>query len=258
MYKLTALQIKNATKRGLLGDGGGLYLQITAAGSKSWIFRYRVGAKLRNHGLGSANTLSLADAREAALECRKMRLNGLDPIDEKKKLRVTAQLETAKTVTFKVCAERYIEAHKSSWKNKKHAGQWESTLSKYAYPVFGDLPVGDIDLNLVLKVIEPIWTTKTETASRVRGRIQKVLDFAKVRGYRTGENPALWQGNLSLTLPAKNKIMKVKHQPALPFAEIGDFWKQLAKQSGIAAKALSLTILNINVMVMLSSITRLQ
>jgi integrase len=243
MPKLTALSISKLKNRGLYGDGDGLYLQITARGSKSWIFRYRADGKLRDHGLGSVKTLTLAEAREVARNCRKLRLQGIDPIDHKQQLRTTEKLEAAKAISFQDCAQAYIEAHKASWKNDKHAAQWTATLKTYAYPVFGDLPVAAVDIGLVLKAIEPIWTTKTETASRVRGRIENILDFATVRGYRTGENPARLRGNLEHTLPARNKVRRVKHHPALPYAEMPDFWKALSKQSGTAAQALRFTIL---------------
>ncbi len=243
MGKLTALQVKNATKRGYLGDGDGLYLRITPTATKSWVFRYRNDGKLREHGLGSVNTLTLAEAREEALSCRKLRLQGLDPIVEKSRQRIASQLEAAKSVSFKDCVESYVDAHKSSWRNAKHTWQWSATLVKYAYPVFGDLPVGQIDMAMVLKVLKPIWYDKTETASRVRGRIETVLDFARVQGFREGENPARWRGNLSLTLPAKNKIMKVEHMKALPHAEIADFWGKLSKHEGAGADALRLAIL---------------
>ena len=243
MAKLTAPQVSRATKRGLIGDGGGLYLKITPTGTKSWVFRYRVGKKLRDHGLGSAETLSLAEARDRALACRKLRLDGFDPIEVKKRRLVAAQLEAAKTISFENCAKQYIAAHKSAWKNAKHAWQWENTLSKYAYPEFGDVPVADVDRLLVLKVLEPIWYDKTETATRLRGRIERVLEYAKVRGYREGENPACWKGNLAHALPSKNDIKKVAHLPALPHAELPAFWRRLAKHSGSAAEALRFTIL---------------
>ncbi len=243
MPKLTALQVSRATKRGLIGDGGGLYLKITPTSTKSWVFRYRVGKKLRYHGLGSADTLSLAEAREKALACRKMRLEGIDPIEAKKQQRIAARLEAAKSISFEDCARKYIAAHKAGWSNPKHAWQWESTLSNYAFPEIGDLPVASVDREAVLKILEPIWKTKTETASRLRGRIEAILDWAKVWGYREGENPARWKGNLSYALPAKSKIAKVEHLPALPYAEIGTFWQALSKQTGTAANALRLTIL---------------
>lgn len=243
MGKLTALQVKNATNRGMLGDGDGLYLQISASGAKSWIFRYRIEGKLRDHGLGSLKTLSLAEARDAALECRKLRLSGLDPIEAKMKLRVSAQLEAAKSITFKDCVERYIEAHKAAWKDSRHKGKWGRSLVLYAYPIFGDLPVGQIDANLVFNAIDPIWRDKNETASRVRGRIETVLDWAKVRGYRTGENPARWKGNLSHLLPARDKIAKVHHLNSLPYADMPKFWKDLSKRDTPASSMLRFTIL---------------
>lgn len=243
MPKLTALKITRAQKPGLLGDGGGLYLQISATGSKSWIFRYRVDGRLRDHGLGSLSTVSLSEARDKALHCRRLRVAGIDPIDARKEQRVAARLEAAKALTFADCATAYIEAHKPGWKNAKHAEQWTSTLSTYVYPVFGDLPVAEIDVGLVLKAIEPIWAEKPETAARVRGRIEAILDWAKVRGYRTGENPAAWRGNLSHLLPPRGKVKKVVHHAALPYAELPAFWKELASQPGSAARALQFAIL---------------
>jgi len=243
MGKLTALQVSRLKKRGLYGDGGSLYLQVSAAGNKSWVFRYRITGKLRDHGLGSLDTLSLVDARDKAQVCRKMRLDGLDPIEEKKKQRMIAALEAARALGFGDCAEQYIAAHRSGWKNTKHADQWSRTLEMFVYPIFGNLPIADIDVTLVLKALEPIWQTKPETASRVRGRIEAVLDWAKVRGYRTGENPARWRGNLSHLLPAKTRVRQVVHHAALPHAELPTFWHQLSRQSGTAAQALRLTIL---------------
>lgn len=243
MGKLTALQVTRTKDRGLHGDGGGLYLQITKTGGKSWIFRYRVNGRLRCHGLGSASTLSLAEARDAALRCRKLRLEGIDPIEAKKQQRAAARLDAAKSISFADCAESYIEAHRAGWKSDKHAKQWTATMSTYVNPIFGKLPVADIDVGLVMRAIEPIWTTKPETAGRTRGRIEAILDWAKVRGYRTGENPAQWRGNLSHLLPARNKMARVVHHAALPHAEIAAFWVHLSKQSGTAAMALRLAIL---------------
>ena len=243
MSKLTALQISRLSKRGLYGDGGGLYLQITAAGVKSWIFRYRDNGRLRNHGLGPLGTVSLAEAREAALECRKLRLQGIDPIEAKKQKRAAEKLEAAKSITFAECANAYIEAHRTGWKNAKHVYQWEMSLGKHAYPVFGDLPVAAVDAPLVLRALEPIWATKNETAKRLRGRIERVLDWAKVRGYRTGENPAAWKGNLAHTLPAPKRVAQVKHHPALPHAQISAFWSDLAEHTSTSAQALRFAIL---------------
>ena len=176
MPKLTALHVSKLTTRGLYNDGDGLYLQITARGTKSWIFRYRVDDKLRDHGLGSVKTLTLAEAREIARDCRKLRLSGIDPIDHKQKRRVAEKLEAARAISFQDCAAAYISAHKASWKNEKHQAQWTATLLTYAYPVFGELPVADVDVALIMKSLEPIWTEKPETAARLRGRIERVLD----------------------------------------------------------------------------------
>ncbi|MBF0383833.1 MAG: integrase arm-type DNA-binding domain-containing protein [Magnetococcales bacterium] len=243
MGKLTVLQISRAKKRGLLNDGDGLYLRVSATGTKSWIFRYRDHGRLRDHGLGTLSTINLAEAREVARQCRKLRLQGLDPIEEKKRRLTAAKIEAAKAISFAECAASYIETHRTGWKNAKHAKQWGSTLSTYVYPVFGDLPVAEINVGLVMRAIEPIWTTKPETASRVRGRIEAVLDWAKVRGYRTGENPALWKGNLSHLLPARGKVSRVNHHAALPHTEMAAFWSALSKQAGIAAQALRFAIL---------------
>jgi len=243
MHKLTTSQIKHLTHRGLYGDGDGLYLQITQTGVKSWIFRFRVDGKLRNHGLGSINTLNLGEAREAARKCRQLRLQNIDPIEEKKKQKITARLEAAKAMSFKDCAEQYLKAHKAGWKNEKDIKRWANSLISHAYSELGDLPVGQIDSNCVRRAIEPIWEDKNETASRVRGRIEKILDWAKVCGYRTGENPARWKGNLMHLLPARDKIGKVEHLKALPYADMPAFWQSLSKRKTTTAMMLRFTIL---------------
>src|ERR1700757_5133648 len=194
-------------------------------------------------GLGPLNAISLAEARKRAAECRRMRHDGIDPIDARAAQRDQKKLEAGKAVTFDKCAAAYIEAHKASWKNGKHAEQWRGSLRNYASPVFGSSPVSAIDLALVMKALEPIWQTKTETASRLRGRIEAVLDWATVRGYRRGENPARWRGHLDKLLPARAKIQKVEHHPALPYDEIADFTAALREQEGIAARALEFLIL---------------
>jgi integrase len=241
--RLTSLSVSRAKKRGYLADGGGLYLQVSANGAKSWVFRFRENGRLREAGLGPVHTVTLAKAREEALKYRKLRLDGIDPIAERKAGQLKAKLEAAKAMTFKQCAEAYIEAHKGSWKSDKHAAQWPSTLETYAYPVFGDLSVQSIDVALVTKALEPIWKTKTETASRLRGRIERVLDWATVRDYRQGDNPARWRGHLETLLPPRAKVQKVQHHAALPYAEIGPFMSALRKQDGIAALALEFLIL---------------
>jgi integrase len=226
-------------------DGLGLYLQVSQAGTKSWIFRFKMpGAKTsREMGLGSFHDFTLQEARARALEARKLKADGIDPIEHKRAQRAAAVLERAKAITFQDAAERYIEAHKASWRNEKHREQWPSTLKAYAYPVIGALPVQSVDAGLVMKVLEPIWGDKTETASRLRGRIERILDWATARGYRTGENPARWRGHLQSLLAAPGKIARVQHHPALSYSELGAFMVELGRQSGDAADALTLLIL---------------
>jgi integrase len=241
--KLTALAVDKAKRRGYYGDGGGLFLQVSASGSKSWVFRFKEAGKLHEMGLGATHTIGLAEAREKARECRRLRLDGIDPIAARKVARSRARLDAAGAVTFKDCAERYITTHRAGWRSPAHAAQWPSTLGTYVYPVFGPLPVQAVDVGFVLKALEPIWIAKPETASRVRGRIESVLDWATARGYRQGENPARWRGHLENLLPKKSKVRQVEHHAALPYAEIGDFMAQLDQQDGVAAQALEFTIL---------------
>jgi integrase len=241
--RLTPLMVGRLKERGMYPDGGGLYLQVTATGVKSWIFRYAVDGKDRLMGLGPLHAVSLAEARAKATECRRQRVDGLDPLQVRRAAQEAARIEAAKAMSFSACAQAYIDAHKEGWKNAKHAGQWSATLQTYAYPVFGDLPVQVVDVGLVLKAIEPIWKTKTETASRLRGRIEAVLDWATVRGYRQGENPARWKGHLDHLLPERGKVRKVEHHPALPYAELADFMRALRQQEGVAARALDFAIL---------------
>jgi integrase len=241
--KLTALAVDKAKRRGYYGDGGGLFLQVSASGSKSWVFRFKEAGKLREMGLGAIHTIGLAEARDKARECRRLRLDGIDPIEARKVARSQARLAAATATTFKDCAERYIASHGAGWRSPMHAAQWPGTLGRYVYPVFGSLPVQAVDVGLVLKALEPIWTEKPETAGRVRGRIESVLDWATARGYRQGENPARWRGHLENLLPGKSKLRRVKHHAALPYGEIGDFIAQLKQQEGVATRALEFTIL---------------
>lgn len=241
--KLSATKINKLTKPGFHGDGGGLYLQITQGGVKSWLFRYMKNGKARGMGLGPLHTVSLADARVLALAARKQLLDGIDPLYAKEQQRASSKAAAAKTKTFDECAEAYVEAHRSGWKNAKHADQWTNTLDTYASPHFGSLAVSVIDTALVMKALEPIWTEKTETASRLRGRIESVLDWATVRGYRSGENPARWKGHLDHLLPKRSKVQKVEHHAALPYAGAPAFMVELRKLDNTAAKALELLIL---------------
>jgi integrase len=226
-----------------LADGRGLYLRVAAAGTKSWVYRYAEGRRLRDMGIGPYPTVSLAEARELAAVQRKLRLTGGDPIAARKAERLAARLAMAKSMSFRQCAEAYIAAHQAAWRNPKHAAQWPSTLDSYVYPVFGDLPVEAVDVGLVMKAVEPIWTEKTETASRVRGRVESVLDWATARGYRKGENPARWKGHLENLLPNRSKVARVEHHAALPYAELPGFMVELRQRQGLAARALELVIL---------------
>jgi integrase len=194
-------------------------------------------------GLGPLGVVTLAQARGQAVACRGQLHEGVDPIEARRARRTAAQLEVANAITFQQCAEAFVAAHKPGWRNAKHADQWTNTLKAYAYPIFGALPVQQIDVAVIMRVLEPIWTVKTETASRVRGRVEAILDWAATRGYRGGENPARWKGHLENLLPKRSKVRKVKHHPALPYREIGAFMATLRAQEGIAARALEFTIL---------------
>lgn len=240
---LTARKVATIKNAGLHADGRGLYLQVTDSGAKTWIFRYSLDGRRRDMGLGSAADVTLAEAREAVRDKRKLVKAGRDPIDERRAGKVAAAVERARAVTFRACAEAFIAAHRASWRNEKHAAQWLATLQAYAFPVFGALPVAAIDTGLVLKVLEPLWATKSETASRLRGRIESVLDWARVRGFREGENPARWRGHLDHLLPAKAKVRRVEHHAALPYAEMPKFFTILADQPGMSALALRFAIL---------------
>ena len=242
--KLTAKKVEHLKDRGWYADGNGLYLQVSKSGSKSWAYRYQAKGKAQWHGLGAyTKQNSLEQARIAAANCRQLRKDGIDPIAHKKLQALEKDLKEATTLTFKECAEQYIEAHEQGWKNKKHAAQWGSTLTTYAYPTIGHLPVQMIDIDLVLAVLEPIWYTKTETASRVRQRIENILDWATVRKYRQGDNPALWRGRLDKILPKRNKVQKPKHFAAMDYREVPAYFRSLRKKDTIASKALAFIIL---------------
>jgi integrase len=249
--KLTTVSVRQARLRGLYGDGGGLFLQVSPNGAKSWVFRFKKDGRLRVMGLGPVHTISLAEARDRARECRKLRLDGIDPIEERHRRQLAARFEAAKAITFRQCAKAYIETHQASWKNPKHAAQWPSTLETYVYPVFGDLSVQAVDTERVLKAIEPIWTVVPETASRVRGRIETVLDWAKARGYRSEENPARWRGHLDQLLPKKSRVAQLarrargkgEHFAAMPYRDLPAFVVELRERRGVAARALEFTIL---------------
>ena len=239
--KLTALRLKALTAPGRYGDGAGLWLQVRDAEHRSWLFRYIGGGKQRQMGLGSFPAVPLVEAREAAHRCRAAVRQGQDPIEERRKTQAAART-TSRSMTFRQVADRYIAAHEAAWRNEKHRYQWRATLD-LACNQIGRIPIGAVATCDVMRVLEPIWRTKTETASRLRGRIESVIDYAAAHGWRTGENPARWRGHLAKLLPRPGKIAKVRHHSALPWEEIGAFMATLRKEQGVAARALEFTIL---------------
>ncbi|MBI1252174.1 MAG: tyrosine-type recombinase/integrase [Alphaproteobacteria bacterium] len=248
VHKLTARAVAAAKAPGLYADGGGLFLQVAigrgGAVRRSWIVRYTAAdGRRREMGLGSADLVELGDARDAALAQRKLAKAGTDPIDSRRKARKEAKAERTPQLTFKECAEAYIAAHEGSWRNDKHRAQWRSTLVTYAYPVMGGVPVADVSQDLVMRVLDPIWTTKTETASRLRGRIETILDWAAVRGHRTGDNPARWRGHLQKALPSRAKLAPVQHHRAVPIDQMPALYDALSHRTGAGADCLRFLIL---------------
>jgi integrase len=243
MGKLGALDVTRAKGPAVLHDGGGLYLRVSASGTKSWVFRFQLDGHRRDMGLGPYPDISLAEARIRATAYRIQRLDGIDPLERRNAARSSARLDAARVITFKECADAHITAHKSGWRDGKSEAQWRQSLTAYVFPIFGDLPVQSVDITLVMKAIEPIWAVKTETASRVRGRIECILDWATVRGYRQGDNPARWRGHLDKLLPQKAKVKRIEHHAALPYPAIGAFMAELRQQEGVGARALEFAIL---------------
>jgi integrase len=240
--RLDARTIANLSETGRYADGAGLWLQVSQWGTKSWILRYvGLDGKQRQMGLGPLHTVGLKDARERAKKARLAILDGGDPVTERQQKREQARIEAAKRVTFKECAEKYIAANEAEWKNDKHKYQWRQTLlGDYCKPLH-DLPVSAIDTALVLKVLDPIWDTKRETAVRLRGRIERVLAWATVREYRKGDNPARWQGHLREALNRNGR--KIEHHAALPYAELPAFMQEVRSKDTVSGKALEFTIL---------------
>lgn len=245
--ELGPLDVRRIVAPGLHAVGGvaGLHLQVLASGGKSWLLRIVIGGKRREVGLGGFPDVPLALAREKAREVRETVQQGRDPIAERAAARSALAAQRGAEITFDECAEKFIAAKSAEWRSAKHAAQWTATLTTYASPVLGTMQVRDIELAHIVKVLEKddFWTAKTETASRVRGRIESVLDWATVRGYRKGENPARWKGHLDKVLPAPKKVAKVEHHAALPVDEIGAFMRDLRQREGIAARALEVLIL---------------
>lgn len=243
--ELGALEVSRRTTPGMhfVGTPAGLALQVSPSGSRSWILRVMVGGKRRDMGLGGFPDVTLAGAKEAAREARKKIKDGIDPIEDGRVARSLLAASRAGAMTFDQCADGYIKAHQAGWKSAKHAAQWRTTLDTYASPIIGSLLVRDVGLEHVMTILEPIWTTKTETASRVRGRIESVLDWATARNYRKGDNPARWRGHLDKLLPKPSKVATVENFSALPWQGMGTFMADLRKQEGIGARALEFAIL---------------
>jgi integrase len=226
------------------GDGGGLWLQVTPSGARSWLFRFSLFGRARAAGLGSLNTVSLKEAREAALECRKLLREGRDPIEERRARLVTARAAaTRRDPTFRECAEAFIEAHQAEWTNAVHVRQWLNTLATYVFPVIGKIPVSEVDTKLVMRVLDPHWATKRETMSRVRGRIEAVLGWATTRQYREGDNPARWRGHFENLLSKSAKRLQVAHYKALPYPDLPVFMADLRAIEGILVRSLEFLIL---------------
>ena len=240
----TALAVKNLTTVGMHSDPGapGLYLQVKSPTKRSWVFRYKLDGKSHLMGLGSVQDVSLAEARYEAEAARKLARKGVDPIEDRDRRREEEKAARTQNL-FRDVAEAYMAAHSPTWRNPKHRQQWKNTLLTYVYDVIGDVSVASVTIDHVMQILEPIWQVKPETAGRVRGRIETVLDYAASRGWRTADNPARWKGHLSTILPAKTKVRKIEHHPALPWDEAHAFMKALAAQPGNAALAFQFTIL---------------
>jgi integrase len=241
--KLSPVRVRNETRPGVYGDGAGLYLNVGPAGNKSWLFRFMLNGTAHEMGLGPLHTIGLAEARERAKAARRLLLDKIDPLEARRAERAGKAAKAATLVTFRTAAEGYIRDNAAAWRNARHAAQWLSTLKSDVYPVIGDVAVSDINTGHVTRILTPIWTVKPETASRVRGRIETVLDYAKVHGWRDGENPARWRGHLDNVLPARTKVAKVQHHPALPWPEVGAFMADLENQEGAGALAFRFAIL---------------
>ena len=243
LNRLTARKVASAKEPGLYADGGGLYLRVGRGGAKSWCLRYMLDGKAREMGLGGLAKVGLADARKRAAAQRLLLVDKIDPLKKREAENSAKEIEAARSITFERCAKAYIDSHAAGWRNAKHAQQWTNTLAAYVYPTFGSVAVADVDVAMIMKALEPIWAAKPETAGRVRGRIEAVLDWAKARGFREGENPARWRGHLSNLLPARTNVRAVKHHVALPYPEIGVFMADLRSREGAAAAALEFLIL---------------
>lgn len=240
--KLTNLKVKSLHSPGRYSDGGGLFLQITKRGTKSWIFRFQISKKEFQMGLGPINTVSLSEAREMALNNRQLILKGTNPLNERREARAKEKCQR-QSHSFAYCADAFIEAHKGGWRNSKHIDQWRNTLKTYAYPVIGNLCISEVTVDHVIEILQPIWNNKTETASRLRSRIENVLDWAAARGFRASENPARWRGHLDKIFPRPSKVYLEKHHAALPLSEINNFVSKIRSIRSTSSFALEFLIL---------------
>jgi integrase len=248
--EVTSAKPEAGRRAAMLADGGNLYLQATLGKDggvrRSWVFRYELDGVRHDLGLGSLDTLNLVEAREKARGLRQQLVDGIDPFTtkrEREKERLAKLAAEARAMTFRQCAEECIRSHRDGWKNPKHRQQWGNTLATYAYPLLGDLAIDDISTAHVVRVLQPIWKEKPETASRVRGRIEKVLGWATVRGFRSGDNPARWRGHLQELFAAKGKVRPVKHHAALPYTDVPAFMADLRSRNSLSARALEFTVL---------------
>ena len=231
--KLSDSKVKSSTlKPGLLGDGGGLYLNVKPSGTRSWVFVWKQDGRRREKGLGAYPAVPLLKARQRASECREAIAEGRDPIAEGRK---------ASQPTFGECADQLLDSIEVGWRNEKHRAQWRMTLERYAAPI-RSRKVSDIETDDVLRVLSPLWQTRPETASRLRGRIERVLDYAKAHGWRSGENPALWRGHLRNVLPAHSRLAR-GHHAAMPYPDVPAFVQELSGKEAMAARALEFLIL---------------
>lgn len=243
MFKLSAKKVESLKRIGYHADGGNLYLRVVSPTTKSWMFRFTFDGKRRDMSIGPYPEITLEKAREDAIELRRLVKSGIDPIEQRKAEQAAKRAERNNAVTFAHCAEQYIESHRHGWKNVKHAQQWTNTLAQYAYPVLGETLIRDVDTALIMRVLQPIWLTKNETAGRLRGRLENILDWAAVQGFRAIENPARWKGHLDNLLAAPGKVQKTNHFKALPYSEINPLIKALRENGSISAKALEFLIL---------------
>ncbi|MFA7522995.1 MAG: integrase family protein [Halothiobacillaceae bacterium] len=244
LHRLTVRQVRaKSLPFGLHHDGGGLYLQNREHGHRSWLFRFTHDGKRHWMGLGSVEETSLAEGRELAAQYRAEVKRGINPMTKRRERIAAAVSRTSRIMTFENAMDRFLAAKAPQWSNEKHAKQWRSTLTRYALPKLGGMPVAEITTDDVLRVLEGEWLNKTETMNRVRGRIEKILDWSTAAKHREGDNPARWRGNLKELLADPTTAKNEQHFAALPYDEIAEFVSGLRKRSGMSARAAEFTIL---------------